>query len=363
MVIDEFYTPKILADKLVDWIDDRNINSIVDFCVGDGELLRAASIRWPFANYYGSDISSEAIQKTNEKHPEWQLSVLDFLDSNSRKKAKNLQKNDFDLILLNPPFSCIGATIHEITFNKNTYYVSTAMKFIAEAMNYLSIKGILYAILPVSVAYSLKDKKFWDYLVQEFNLSILEETSTRYFHGCLPNIIIVSINDFKKEIKPKKFERANIFLEQLEIFRGKISMNSIPSHKGDSYFVHTTNLRNNQLENLSIKLGHNISSVNGPALLIPRVGNPNPNKICLINEDDTYILSDCIIAIKVASKTDGIMLYSYFLENWSEIKNLYKGTGAKYITIDRIKYYLNMDLVCIDFQDNLSNGTLNLLCV
>ena len=39
--LDSYYTPPMLADKLVSFIASSHIEHAVDFCVGDGDLLKA----------------------------------------------------------------------------------------------------------------------------------------------------------------------------------------------------------------------------------------------------------------------------------------------------------------------------------
>ena len=53
---DSYYTPPLLADKLVSFIVSSNISSAVDFCVGDGDLLKAVAKRYGDVELYGTDI-------------------------------------------------------------------------------------------------------------------------------------------------------------------------------------------------------------------------------------------------------------------------------------------------------------------
>jgi hypothetical protein len=94
--------------------------------------------------------------------------------------------------------------------------------------------------------------------------------------------------------------------------------------------------------NLNVKIQNNLSELKGPAVLIPRVGNPNPNKVCAIPEDATYILSYCVLAIKTKTMAGAKEIKSALLENWYYVNELYKGTGARYITIERLSEFLGM---------------------
>jgi 16S rRNA G966 N2-methylase RsmD len=343
-LIDSFYTPPDLAVRLLNHIQTKSISNVVDFCIGDGELLRAALKKWPNIKCFGIDISEVAVQKVKELHSNWEVDQCDFLDTSSMSQCDILKKNKngFDLILLNPPFSCIGGTIHEVQFEGNIYQASTAMKFLIESIKYLTKDGSLFAIMPVSIAYSQKDKILWKILVENYRLSILESPNGSHFKNCSPNIIFISINDSSRPIMPTDFKKISINGYSISIFRGKASMYTIKNQANGRHIVHSTNLKDNKLEGLNIKVQNILSEVKGPAILIPRVGNPNPNKICIIPRDKIYVLSDCVFAIKTNTLAEAKIVKSILLENWSSLRDLYKGTGARYITKERLSDYLGI---------------------
>jgi len=340
---DSHYTPKPLADYLVSRIKKKNVKTVADFCVGEGELLKAAQKKWVKATFYGNDISSQVIQQLKRKHSKWVLGNGDFLNSKSRSRMK-LFKKKFDVILLNPPFTCKGSTIHTVVFDNIEYHVSTAMFFFIESIKYLSKDGILYAILPQSVAYSQKDEKIREYLHEKYSFKIFKEKNKQAFKYCSPSIILAAFND--KEISSKNllFDNINTGIKYLEIKRGRIGMHKIKkTEKYAKQLIHSTNLKNNQLKNIKYRIKSNLSKIEGPAVLVSRVGQPDIRKICIIPSKKEYILSDCIIAIKTKSMEDSQLLKKSIINNWSSFSNLYKGTGAKYITIKRIKHFLNLE--------------------
>lgn len=342
MVRDLHYTPTLLAQHLVSFIEKRNISSIADFCVGEGDLLIAAKKRWPEANFYGCDISEKTIASMKKKHPNWMLSKCDFLNPKSRR-SNHILKNKYDLILLNPPFTCKGATIESVVFEGIEYHMSTAMAFFVEAIHYLKEEGIMYAILPQSIAYSKKDEKIRNYLREKYNFRILEERNNQEFEKCAPNIVLASINDKNTFTVPDTPNQLKIKIKKLHIQRGNISMHEIKEIKTSPiHLIHSTNIRENKIINLKYKVDPIRSIIYGPALLIHRVGQPNINKLCIINENEVYALSDCIIGIKAENIEDCHILKELILKNWFYFSNLYKGTGAKYITIERLKKFLNL---------------------
>lgn len=340
---DTFYTSVDLAEILINHIGYKQINSVVDFCVGGGELLRAAKSKWNNVQCYGTDISDLAISSLKLLHPDWKIETCDFLSQESRDSAEVLKDKKFDLILLNPPFTCKGSTIHKVVFDDKTFTVSTAMLFLVEAIKYLENEGEIFAILPISVAYSQKDKKIREYLTKNYGLSILEERDKQSFRKCTPNIILASINS--KENLGYTYESKYLEIEMngVSVFRGSVSMHEIQKYSVNGKpLIHSTNLLNNAITGLLHKVDLNRSEVTGPAVLLHRVGNPNIKKICIIPAGETYVLSDCVLAIKTITQNDSIKLRDLLFENWHNIKNLYKGTGAKYITIDRLESYLGL---------------------
>lgn len=342
MVRDLHYTPTLLAEHLISFIEKKNISSVADFCVGEGELLLAAKRKWPKAILCGCDISEKTIISMKRAYPFWMLSKCDFLNPKSRNSSIVL-KNKYDLVLLNPPFTCKGSTIKKVFFEGQEFHMSTSMAFFVESIQYLNDEGVMYAILPQSIAYSKKDEKIRLYLIEKYNFRILEERNNQEFEKCAPNIILASINEKNVFPMSNTAKRLNIKFNGLRIQRGSISMNEINEKNSPFvYLIHSTNIRDNKIVDLKYKVDPIRSRIDGPALLIHRVGQPNEKKICIINKGEAYALSDCIIGIKTFTLKDCISLKKIILENWDDFSNMYKGTGAKYITIDRIKSFLSI---------------------
>lgn len=339
---DSYYTSAYLSEILISHVSFKDPKTVVDFCVGGGDLLKAAENRWPDIKLYGTDISKEAVENLTTEYHRWKVEYCDFIDENSRLSCKILRKKKFDLILLNPPFTCKGSTIHKTVFDNKEFHCSKAMLFLLESIRYLKRNGHIYAILPISVAYSQKDSKIWSYLASKYNLTIIEERDKQYFKNCYPpNIIIVTLNNYDITLNKAITESINTEIEIVSIVRGQLSMNDlIIDNNSNKYVVHSTNLRNNKIENISKKVSNNNSSISGPGVLIHRVGKPIKSKICVIKKDEHYILSDCVILIKTINDAEAGKLKEYIDKNWDIFEKLYKGTGAKYITLNKLKIFL-----------------------
>ena len=345
---DDFYTPTELADKLTSFIIEESPLAAIDFCVGDGDLLKAVERRFPNIDFFGTDIAEDAISSLRIMHPSWQLAVCDFTNTKTFDNLDILGYRKYDLIVLNPPFTCKGSSVCKIVFEGETYHVSTAMQFVTNAMKYRTENGVLYAILPSSCAYSQKDSLLWQYLEKHHNLQILEEPNRMYWKNCSASIILVSIGGKKKRM-PKKhncdFDFSKLPVES--IIRGHISPHEarfVDGKKGTKY-IHTTNLQCNkivkcnrvQLSNSNDNSNYGLVSFKGPAVLLPRVCNPNPQKICVYTGNSIFVPSDCIIILKTSTIENAQFVAKTILAHWNDFRTIYQGTAAKYTTMKKIK--------------------------
>jgi len=338
-VIDPFYTPTPLAVKLADYVDLDYVNKIADFCIGDGELIRAVRDKYPAALCYGVDICNDVIANLKEKHPDWKLAVCDFEDDESVNKIDFIEYMLFDLIMMNPPFTCKGSIVETIEFEGQVFKVSTAMKFVMRALEHLSMEGGLYAILPISCVYSEKDKKAWDYLRQRHYACVLEEPERVYFSKkCSPCIVLVYAGN--RDIRRTHQNNMNPFLDLpiVDVVRGAIRMQGLKVSKSKhaKRLIHTTNMQNGKLYKVN-KILTSYNAINGFGVVIPRVCNPNRSKIVVLNNQKEYVLSDCVALLKTRTMEEAIVVKESILEHWPAFEQLYKGTGARYTTVERLK--------------------------
>lgn len=349
--IDTFYTPPELAQRLLSYVDCKKVRKVADFCVGKGELLKAAEARFENIKCYGTDIDNTIVDEITKQNSSWSIDVCNFLDEHSRNQTSILKESSFDLVLSNPPFTCKGSIIKKVEFCSCIFHVSTAMAFLVESLRYLRKNGSLFAIMPASVIYSAKDKKLISEISKGFKIELLEERESQMFKNCSPNIVLLKIERKKANVKfnydislnqpPFLFDANN---QKIKIFRGNLSVHDVIKNNSTSgcYYVHSTNLRNNSIVGLKITVDRPKSFVSGPAILLHRVGKPDISKVCIIRKTDNYVLSDCVIALMCENEETIQMLYEAIVSNEDVFYTLYKGTGAKYITIERLKGALNI---------------------
>lgn len=344
-MVDSYYTPSDLANKLVGYIDKDKVRVIADFCVGDGVLLRAAEKRWPDATCVATDISSSALSTVRKAHQDWTVGRCDLLNKKSRDRCRALNEanEQVDLVLLNPPFSCKGGTRKEVLLNGEVFQCSTALAFVVTALSYMSSSGCLYAILPRSVAHSERDARLWKALVSGYNLKVLTRSSQKYFVGCSPHIIIISLNVAEHTCISTGVLRLDAKERIVSIIRGNVPMNIAKKRcDGVDLLVHSTSLRMNNVSPARFLRKAGDLEVSGPAVLLPRVGTPRKDKICLLLKDESVVLSDCVIAIQTHSLAASKRLQRQILSNWTLVDELYQGTGARYVTLSRLKEFFSV---------------------
>lgn len=340
---DAYYTPDGLATRLLNFVVGEP-RTAVDFCVGDGGLLRATEQRFTDIACFGTDISEEVIDGLANRQPLWRLAQCDFRDREALAQIPFLRGATFDLIVLNPPFTCRGSSIEKVIIGEDEYHVSTAMSFLVGALPYLSETGAVYAILPVGCVYSQKDRKCWEYLKREYNACVLSEVQKAYFnHECTPNIVLVYLgkNPYPYETEQVAQAEPQMTVELQGISRGRLGVyekNKVKVGKKRIPFIHTTNMRNGELVDVGYTKEGLKEAVKGNGVLIPRVCNPNKEKI-VVYDGGEAILSDCVVLLQTRTKRQAKQLKRYLIKNWDEFKKNYVGTGARYVTMERLRAY------------------------
>lgn len=342
---DSFYTPPYLAGQLLSYVVG-NPRTAIDFCVGDGGLLTAAQERFPDIRCFGVDISAEVVGKLMSRQPAWHLTHCDFKSQSKRAKVPFLQGASFDLIVLNPPFTCRGSTINHVNIGDEEFHVSTAMSFLVEALPYISDGGAIYAILPISCIYSQKDRKCWQYLQKHYHACALTEVHKASFNGkCAPNIALVYLGrePYPESNTQQEANNSQLKFQLKAINRGRLGVYQMePALNGEPKlpYIHTTNLRNGELVDVAFTRRGIKESVKGYGVLIPRICNPSAQKVVVLDKEEC-ILSDCVVLLQTRTKRQAQQLKSYLLDNWADFTKNYVGTGARYITMERLKAYFN----------------------
>jgi len=194
--VDQFYTPTNLAQTLVNHVrTDEKRPYIADFTVGNGELLRAASARWPKARMLGVDINPKAVESLSRQHRSWLVVRCNFLDRRQRNASEELTDcgGKVSVALLNPPFSNRGAQRQRVELYGEKVACSLGLAFLITALSYLAPHGKLVAIMPAGTLHSEKDREAWEVVDQFFCRSVLSTNGDRTFKDCLAKTVVVRL--------------------------------------------------------------------------------------------------------------------------------------------------------------------------
>jgi hypothetical protein len=218
------------------------------------------------------------------------------------------------------------------------------MAFVLFAFEYLRVGGEMIAILPAGSVLSKKDKAAWQALRKTSEVFMLNQLHHRTFKSCSPSTVLVRIKKLPvlgDESCCLEVSDSGVGKETSKfplIVRGTVQMHSVPA--GHTPLIHSTDLLSYGIKASGRKTGARRSLVTGSFIAIARVGSPRKDKVALHQCDSEVALSDCVIAICCESASAAQSLHCRILESWHDLSSLYGGTGAKYITIEKLRTFI-----------------------
>lgn len=342
--MDAYYTPDGIAARILRVVVGTP-DSVADFTAGSGVLLKAAARAWPTAKIIATDISRTAVSGLQRSQPEWHVGRCDFLSSRSRAKCAALRDRlgQIAVALLNPPFSGRGGSCVQLDDSESELACSKALAVVVSAFPYVRPGGQVVAILPASTLRSEKDRRAWSFLRRHATVRVQARLAPYAFPSCAAETVIASFTkrgagtDHALHMRPRHSRSS----PGTRLIRGVFQMHT-PATPGDSVgVVHTTELKHRAVLPPSRRASPKWRQVRGPALLLPRVGMPNADKVALYLNPSPVVLSDCVIAVTCSSPAEAAMLQATLLRNWPRLRSIYAGTCAKYTTVRRLSGLLS----------------------
>jgi predicted RNA methylase len=351
--VDPFYTPPEIAEMMVQQVRHLEITYIADFAAGDGGLLRAAVKQWPDARIFAADLDPSVVAKLRRRHPDWTIGQCDFLAANSRLRCRAISglTQKCSLVLLNPPFSYRGGEFWTTQIGDETVRCSQAVAFLASALRMVRRAGQIVAIVPAGSLTSERDRKAWAVLRQVACVEVLSQHGRRTFDGCFPRTALVRVSPLAKKVATAASLVAHlsdvaangnghVARPSIEIVRGWVQMHSLELRSGPVLpLIHSKDLTDARAE-IGDRRARSVWQVSGPAVLIPRVGQPSRDNVCFYLSKRPIALSDCVIAITTATIAEARQLHSVVIDRWRILEAGYGGTCARYITIETLRQAL-----------------------
>lgn len=252
------------------------------------------------------------------------------------------------MVLLNPPFSCRGGAKRTVKVSDQIIACSQAMAFVLTAIQYLAPRGQIVTVLPSGTLRAQKDREAWEYLAARFSVRLVSTNGHRTFNGCFPKTVVIHIDraaECRRSRSPfdvKPIRRSGVGHE-VELMRGSLQMHALPNQRTvkPTRLIHSTSLRGGEVAGKAMTVRTSRSRVSGPAVLLPRVGQPAASKIAVVGNRTQFALSDCVIAIKCRRVSHARDVKAMLLSNWDHVAAAYGGTCAPYVTLPRVVMLLS----------------------
>jgi predicted RNA methylase len=346
MDLDRYYTPHCVASELIN-VAAQTLASprvIADTACGDGNLLSAAQQLLRQVTCVGTDSDRNAIRRLRAKNPDWLLSVADVLDGSTFARVKAVVDSPAcDLLMLNPPFSMSRNKNVEARFEGEHLRSSVAMAHVLRSVDTFKPAGGAIAIVPESLFFSELDKHARILLATHYDIKIIRGLSNSTFRGARANALIVRwLPKTKIEGTPVvEAEPSGPNAKAPVVIRGGLPLfESVGSRKGIP-LVHSTDLatlaETRRLDDCRRVKAIKRGVVQGPVLLLPRVGVPLREQVSAINLRRPVQLSDCVFALRFPSLKRARIFRDHVLKYWDVLVGQYHGTGARYISVQRMR--------------------------
>jgi hypothetical protein len=352
--LDAHYTPEAVAKALVASALDLRPILIADLAAGEGDLLFEAERVWPRAKFLATDIDRTAIRRLARLRPSWNVGRCDLRNPRSRACCPTLHRalGSASLLLLNPPFSCRGGTRFPVETPAGTLSASAAVSFVLIAASYLADNGEIVAILPSGCLHNVKDAQAWNYIRTKYRVRLLGDHRKGTFPGSTATTTLVRLSPALDGMGITTIVSATAQPQEpdllVRVIRGCCPMHRARRERNRPILVHYTDLRQARVH-LNGRRGFGVHRcVEGPAILIPRVGRITEDKIALLDAAIPVMISDCVIALKTTSLTRARAVQNRLVENFAKLRAHYVGTGAPFITLGRLRTALESVGINID---------------
>jgi predicted RNA methylase len=345
--LDQYFTPEKTASILLEKASFTDPEYCLDPTCGSGNLLSAANKVHESTKCIGIDRDRKIITKLRKENPNWLLSVADMQSESSYMRT--LVASNFkvcDALLLNPPFSQVKSKHLDINYKSSQFKCSVAMSYIMKSLELFSpVQGAL-VIAPESLLYSELDEQARDYLAKEYNFQSICNLENKTFRGAKVHASVFKLLPRLEKPESKAVFRTADKEIKASIVRGGAQVHIVNQtrHYGvDSVpFIHTKMLPKlfeqgvDEKKRTIVKVSGRIQ---GYCIVLPRVGVPKRDFTKTIKIEEEVQLSDCIFAIQ-GEYHDLKSIEMRINHHWQEFYDLYKGTGARYITLSKLKRWL-----------------------
>lgn len=364
-----YYTPKDLAIKIMGLIEKKTYDNVIDICCGSWNLLYAAKEMLKCQCITGVDVDTNV-----EQYKE--LKDHFFLEDGREYALRCYKKKKYDLVLSNPPFGVLtdDNRIMKDKLKNHKYSSMLTKRFENEMLvaNMLLVKqeGVLITILPQTFIFGISNLNVRKEIAKEFQIDAIiklpegtfkktdiracavimrkskKSRPTIYYRASYNNdwvINYVGIIDSKNIISGCWDNIINHFNinSNVLIFRGKVCSSKFQEN-GKEKIYHCSSLIENGVWKPLVKKTNEVSRnkvTEKGDILVNRIGK-KAGYWCICNKKG-YLVSDCIIVIRNASKKCIEMLEKNSVAGRLNVP--LRGVSTQYVTKNDLQLLLGMD--------------------
>ena len=343
---DQYFTPPFIAERVFGMAEIVGKSLVcADPTCGTGNLLDAATKVFGSTKCIGIDKDREVISKLKKTRPHWLLSSGDIFDLRLHNgRFQRLIPDPIDLLVLNPPFSQTLNKSIEIEYRGHVLRGSAAMGCLLKSLEIFQPQQGAILIAPESLLFSNIDEAGRQLLLQEFSINEILALPSSTFRGARANSLAVRLAPGSATKSTKRSER-NVEMHNVRLVRGGLQVHSLREDSSGVPFVHSTAIRQ-LVTGKDIFLGLPKTSwcgsgrIRGWCVLLPRVGIPNPSYMRAIYLRREVQLSDCVIGIQCLNRHTAAEVELRMVDASNSFLQLYRGTGARYVTLIRLREWL-----------------------
>ena len=343
---DQYFTPPSVAERVFRL---SGVTSAPHVCIdptcGTGNLLDAASRILGSTKCIGIDKDREVISKLKQARPDWRLTSGDILDNGFADEIiRQFDSDPIDLLVLNPPFSQSSTKFVTVEYGGRELKGSAAMACLLRSLDLFQPKQGAILIAPESMLFSAIDEPGRSALSREFLMSEILPLSSSTFRGARANSVAMRVAPGSSRISNTSGRKRNR-VHDVQLIRGGLQVHCMREDITGVPFVHSTAIRRlildrSIIQDLPRTSWKGSGRIHGWCFLLPRVGIPSDLCLRAIFVKSTIQLSDCVIAIQCSDRISAIAIEAKLADAYASLRDLYRGTGARYVTLSRLKGWL-----------------------
>ncbi|MBB3261884.1 hypothetical protein F4827_006757 [Paraburkholderia bannensis] len=178
-----------------------------------------------------------------------------------------------------------------------------------------------------------------------YDIDVVSQFKSSTFRGARANSLLVAMTKRSRPRLRKLGEESKVPVVQGSVVRGGLACFEAVSLRGGLPFIHSTDIkdlvRGAPISSLRRVRPFTRGIVAGHMILLPRVGIPKKENIGAWHVDSDVQLSDCVLALPCGGGSEASARVDAIQASYEAFAGLYRGTGARYVTVERLLEWLN----------------------